>query len=71
MDVETMLQMGGVSTTSMAIVLVVYRILKSLRGKKLVSSCCGNRVDVGFDVESMRHIETHAKPEEKKPESNA
>lgn len=48
-----MLKLAGVSSSSIAIVLIVYRILKSIQGKKLVSSCCGKKMEVGIDVAPM------------------
>jgi hypothetical protein len=45
-----MLEMAGISTTGVAIVLIAYRFLKTMRGKKFVSSCCGRKMDIGFDV---------------------
>lgn len=70
MDFTTMLEMAGVSTTGVAIVLIVYRLMKSLRGKKLVSSCCGAKMEAGFDVQEMTNAaekaaETPSAPEVK------
>lgn len=53
MDETELLKMAGLSTTGMAILLIVYRVAKSIVGKKLVSSCCGKRMEVGFDVATM------------------
>ena len=52
MDTD-LLAMAGLSTTGVAIVLVVYRVLKSVRGKKFVSSCCGKKMDMGFDIQEI------------------
>lgn len=53
MDETELFKMAGLSTTGVAILLIVYRVLKSIRGKKLVSSCCGKRMEVGIDVGNM------------------
>ena len=50
---DTLLLNAGLSTSGVAILLVVYRLLKSVKGKKLVSSCCGRKMDMGFDVTDL------------------
>lgn len=54
MEESDLLKLAGVSTTGVAIVLILYRVGKSLLGKKLVSHCCGKRFDVGIDVADMK-----------------
>lgn len=44
---------AGLSTTGVAILLIVYRLFKSVQGKKLVSSCCGKKMEMGMDVVPM------------------
>lgn len=53
MEETDLLKMAGVSTTGVAIVLIVYRVLKSIQGKKLVSNCCGKKLEVGVAVAPM------------------
>jgi hypothetical protein len=55
---DTLLMNAGLSTTGVAILLIVYRLLKSIQGKKLVSSCCGRKMEMGVDVQDMtpKHI---------------
>ncbi len=53
MDDPTMLASAGLSTTGVALLLIAYRILKSVKGKKLVSSCCGRKLEMGVDVQDM------------------
>jgi hypothetical protein len=53
MEDTDLLKMAGVSTSGLAIILIVYRVLKSVKGKKLVSSCCGRRMEMGMNVEEM------------------
>ena len=48
-----LLASAGITTSGVAILLLVYRLFKSIQGKKLISSCCGKRLEVGFDVGSM------------------
>ena len=42
--------MSGVSAGSIAILLLLYRILKELKGKRFISVCCQRKIDIGFDV---------------------
>lgn len=56
MDDSTMLTSAGLSTTGVALLLIVYRILKSVKGKKLVSSCCGRKLEMGVDVQNMTPV---------------
>lgn len=48
-----MLKTAGLSTSGLAILLIVYRVLKAMKGKRLVSSCCGKKIEVGVDIEEM------------------
>jgi hypothetical protein len=50
---ETLLMNAGLTTSGVALVLIAYRIFKTIQGKKLVSSCCGRRMEVGVDVVPM------------------
>ena len=47
------LKLAGFSTTGVAIILIMYRVFKTLQGKRLVSDCCGKKIEVGFQVEQM------------------
>lgn len=53
MDFTTMLELAGLSTSGVAMILVGYRIWKSILGKKLISNCCGKRFEVGMDIGTM------------------
>ena len=53
MDDMELFKMAGFSTTGVAIVLLLYRVLQSVKGKRIVSSCCGRKLDVGVNVETM------------------
>ena len=53
MDDTDLLKMAGLSTSGMAILLIVWRVLKSVQGKKFVSTCCGRKGEVGVDVVAM------------------
>lgn len=48
-----LLASAGVTTTGVAIILLVYRVVKSIQGKKLISSCCGKKMEMGFQVAEM------------------
>ena len=50
---DQLLATAGVTTSGVALVLIVYRVVKSLQGKKLISSCCGKKMEMGFDVGEM------------------
>ena len=56
MDDIDLLKMAGVSTSGLAIILLVYRVLKSIRGKKFVSSCCGKKMEMGMDIQEMTPV---------------
>ena len=53
MDDADLLKVSGLSATSIAIILILYRIIKMAMGKKLVSSCCGRKLEVGVAVAEM------------------
>jgi len=50
---ETLLIQTGLTTTGVAIVLIVWRVLKTASGKKLVSDCCGRKASIGFHIGEM------------------
>ena len=58
MEETDLLKMAGISTTGVAIILIIYRILKTVQGKKLVSSCCGKKIEVGVAVAPMTPVKT-------------
>jgi hypothetical protein len=53
MDDITLLKSAGVSTTTIVIVFALYKLFKSVLGKKVVSSCCGRKMEMGIDVTQM------------------
>ena len=53
MEDTDLLKMAGLSTSGVAILLIAWRFLKSLQGKKLVSSCCGHKGEMGVVVVNM------------------
>jgi hypothetical protein len=50
---ESLLIQAGMTTTGVAIVLILWRVLKTASGKKLVSDCCGKKASIGFQVGEM------------------
>lgn len=60
MDTD-LLTSAGLSTTGVALLLLAYRLLKSVKGKKLVSSCCGRKLELGVDVAEMTPQPDHTK----------
>ena len=53
MDDAELLKVSGFSASTIAVVLIVYRLLKTITGKKIVSNCCGKKVEVGVAVAEM------------------
>jgi hypothetical protein len=53
MDETDLLKMAGLSTTGVAILLIAWRVFKSIQGKKVVSTCCGHKGEVGVSVVAM------------------
>lgn len=53
MDDTELLKVSGFSASTIAIILIVYRLLKTITGKKLISSCCGKKLEVGVAVAEM------------------
>ena len=53
MDDSDLLKVSGLSASTIAIVLIVYRVVKLILGKKLISSCCGKKLEVGVVVADM------------------
>ena len=53
MDTTDLFKMAGLSTSGVALILIAYRVLKSVMGKRLVSSCCGKKMDIGVDIQPM------------------
>jgi len=52
----------GLTTTGVAIVLIVWRVLKTASGKKLVSDCCGRKASIGFHIGEMTPVALRAEP---------
>ena len=49
----SLLASAGVSTTTMAILFIAYKVFMKMKGHRLVSDCCGRKAEVGFDVRDM------------------
>lgn len=50
---ESALATAGVSTSSIAILYLLYKAFNTLKGHRLVSDCCGKKGEIGFDVRDM------------------
>ena len=50
MDDTELLKMSGASAGTIAIILLVYKILKSMIGKRFISKCCDKKIEVGLDI---------------------
>lgn len=46
-----LLQQAGITGTTLVIILVAYRALKSCRGGTVRSKCCGKSMEIGLDLE--------------------
>lgn len=44
---------AGITSSMVALILLVWRVLKTASGKKIVSDCCGKKVSVGFKIQEM------------------
>lgn len=47
------LESSGLTASMIAILLIVYKLIKTMDGRRLRSSCCGYKADIGFQTESM------------------
>lgn len=52
-NADTLLMNAGLTTSGVALLLIVYRVGKAIQGKKLVSSCCGRTFSAGVAVVEM------------------
>ena len=50
---EGSLAAAGVSTSSIALMIIAYKVFQNLKGHRLVSDCCGRKGEIGFDVREM------------------
>jgi hypothetical protein len=62
MDDTELLKMSGLSAGSIAIILLIYRILKTLKGKRFISVCCQKKLDIGFDVGNVETPKHYTNP---------
>ena len=54
MEESDILKLSGASAGTVAIVLLVYRILKSLVGKRFISTCCGRKEEFSLDIRDTK-----------------
>ena len=66
METIDMLKTAGFSSTGILVVLIAYRIFKSINGHRVVSTCCGKKIDVGFAVEPITP-DASAAPRKERP----
>jgi hypothetical protein len=59
---NNLLMNAGTSAGSVAIVLIVYKVLKAIIGKRFISDCCGHRGEIGIDVRNMSITPPKDKP---------
>ena len=48
-----LLASAGVSSSSIIGLYVAYKLFQSIKGRKLVSDCCGKKLELGVDVREM------------------
>lgn len=53
METIDMLKTAGLSSTGILVILIAYRVFKTMNGHRIVSTCCGKKMDVGFAVEPI------------------
>jgi hypothetical protein len=53
MEDTDLLKLSGMSAGTLTVILIVYRVLKSMNGKRFISQCCSKRYDVGFTVKDL------------------
>lgn len=53
MDGFLSLQAVGVSSGTVAVLFLLYRAFKLVNERRLVSDCCGRKLEVGFAVRDM------------------
>ena len=53
MDTPTLLASAGVSISTITIMFLAYRVLKSIIGHRYVSDCCGRFFEIGVDVRNF------------------
>ena len=61
----TILASTGLGTSSIAIIFVLYQVLKRCNGHRLISDCCGKKTEVGFVVDELT---PDNKPPDNKPQ---
>ena len=54
MDNDTLVS-AGLSTTMIAGLALAWKVFSLIRGRRLVSDCCGKMFEVGVDVRDMPH----------------
>ena len=52
----------GLSSSGVAVVLIVYHIVKAIIGKKFISDCCGRKTEIGLNIENMTPINKMSAP---------
>ena len=55
MDQSTLIQ-AGLSASCVALLLAIYRIAKTVVGKRLISDCCGKRLTIGVQIGEMTPV---------------
>lgn len=62
MEETDLLKLSGLSAGSITIILLIYRILKSVKGKRFISVCCQRKMDIGFDIGTVETPREHKNP---------
>jgi len=50
---SNLLAAAGISSSTMAILFIIYKVLQRVVGHRVISNCCGRRMEVGVDVRDM------------------
>lgn len=52
-----MLTTGGISSVGVAIIMIIYKVLKNMNNKRYMSSCCGKKAEVVIAVNEITEEE--------------
>lgn len=53
MDTKDLLSTAGLTTSGVAILAIIYKVWGFIKGRRLVSDCCGKRVSFGVNTETI------------------
>ena len=48
-----LLKVSGMSSTGIAVIYFLFKFFKTVKGKRLVSSCCGHKGEMSVDIQDI------------------